>query len=161
MEVSITSLKHLDIFAKSMANLCLPLRGCIFLLKGEIGAGKTTFVRYFLKYISGGEKAEVSSPSFNLYNVYPTKPETIHIDLYRCLYLEDEILEFLNTKDQLVFVEWCERIPEDFWPEKFIFMEFKINNYKNRRRIYLTFKGDKLLLIKTQLEKILKEQGLL
>lgn len=161
MEIILMSLEHLNIFAKILATLCLPLKSCTFLLKGDLGAGKTTFVRTFVQYIPGGKDAEVSSPSFNLYNIYPTKPETIHIDLYRCLDLEEEILEFFHNKDAVVFVEWCERIPVDFWPEEYILIEIKINNKEDTRTMYVTFKGNRLLSLSEQLEKNLKEQGLL
>ena len=53
-------------------------------MEGELGAGKTTLVRGLVEALPGGQDAEVASPSFNLVNLYPTQPETAHVDLYRC-----------------------------------------------------------------------------
>jgi tRNA threonylcarbamoyladenosine biosynthesis protein TsaE len=55
----------------------------VVLLRGDLGSGKTTFVRGLVAALPGGEEAEVASPSFNLVNVYPTRPEVVHMDLYR------------------------------------------------------------------------------
>ena len=55
----------------------------IVLLRGPLGSGKTTLVRGFVSGLPGAEHAEVSSPSFNLANIYPTTPRVVHVDLYR------------------------------------------------------------------------------
>ncbi|MBQ2475644.1 MAG: tRNA (adenosine(37)-N6)-threonylcarbamoyltransferase complex ATPase subunit type 1 TsaE, partial [Desulfovibrio sp.] len=49
------------------------------LLQGELGSGKTTLAASFVKALPGGEDAEVSSPSFTLCNVYPTRPQVFHV----------------------------------------------------------------------------------
>ena len=53
------------------------------LLEGDLGSGKTTMTRMIVRLLPGGDQAEVSSPSFNVMNVYPTLPETAHFDFYR------------------------------------------------------------------------------
>jgi len=53
------------------------------LLHGQLGAGKTTFIRELVQTLPGSENAEVSSPSFNILNLYPTTPPVGHFDLYR------------------------------------------------------------------------------
>ena len=52
-------------------------------LFADLGGGKTTLTRGFVSALPGGEHAEVASPSFTLCNVYPTRPEVLHADLYR------------------------------------------------------------------------------
>ena len=52
-------------------------------LFADLGGGKTTLARGFVAALPGGETAEVASPSFTLCNVYPTRPEVLHADLYR------------------------------------------------------------------------------
>ena len=55
----------------------------VILLMGDLGAGKTTLIRFLVEALPGGENAEVASPSFTLCNVYPTTPKVQHFDLYR------------------------------------------------------------------------------
>ena len=52
-------------------------------LFADLGGGKTTLTRGFVSALPGGENAEVASPSFTLCNIYPTRPEVLHADLYR------------------------------------------------------------------------------
>lgn len=81
--------------------------GDCVLLQGELGAGKTTFVRGALRSL--GFESEVRSPTFNLLQDYATDPPVLHADLYRVesaagLGLE----EYLNT--HLCFIEWPDRL---------------------------------------------------
>ncbi len=80
--------------------------GDVVLLRGPLGAGKTTFVRGFLRAI--GHQGEVRSPTFSLVNLYQTTPPVLHADLYRVesvlgLGLEDEL------DDCVSFIEWPDR----------------------------------------------------
>jgi tRNA threonylcarbamoyladenosine biosynthesis protein TsaE len=55
----------------------------IVLLRGDLGAGKTTFVKEFVKFL-GGNKNQVDSPTFSLLNTYLVYGKNIHhFDLYR------------------------------------------------------------------------------
>ncbi|GEM_PF-709507 len=92
------------------------------LLQGDLGAGKTTLVRSMVKNLPGGEEAEVSSPSFNLLNIYPTSPEVAHIDFYRSSFaeLEDDILDYFFDPSYLAITEWIDHIPESMWPKEHI-----------------------------------------
>ncbi len=88
----------------------------IFFLKGNLGAGKTTFVKYFAKVL--GVKDNITSPTFAIINVYETKDNTsiYHFDLYRIKQL-DELYE-IGFEDYLLsgnycFIEWPDII-EDF-----------------------------------------------
>jgi tRNA threonylcarbamoyladenosine biosynthesis protein TsaE len=57
--------------------------GDIIKLKGDLGAGKTTFAQYFISYFLGKD-IRVTSPTFNLVSIYETKNFPIwHFDLYR------------------------------------------------------------------------------
>jgi tRNA threonylcarbamoyladenosine biosynthesis protein TsaE len=97
------------------------------LLSGGLGAGKTTLVRGLVEALPGGDDAEVSSPSFNICNMYPTRPETAHYDLYRLeqapgaalAVADDALLDLLETEGPrraLVIVEWAERLPANVLP---------------------------------------------
>ncbi|HVH62121.1 MAG TPA: tRNA (adenosine(37)-N6)-threonylcarbamoyltransferase complex ATPase subunit type 1 TsaE [Candidatus Dormibacteraeota bacterium] len=85
-------------------------RGDIVLLSGELGAGKTTFVRGVAQGI--GSKASVASPTFQLVRLYPGPVQLAHVDLYRVensIELADLGLEELAEQGAVV-VEWGERL---------------------------------------------------
>lgn len=85
--------------------------GCFVNLFGEIGAGKTAFVRLVAQALEIKEK--VTSPSFTILNEYHTGDIPIyHFDLYRLenegvKTITDELREY-STGRQLTFVEWAE-----------------------------------------------------
>jgi len=84
--------------------------GDLVLLKGDLGAGKTTFVRGLMRGV--GSPAQVASPTFQLVRVYPGRVQIAHVDLYR---LEDgAALVDLGLEELLdqgaVVVEWGDRL---------------------------------------------------
>lgn len=85
-------------------------KGDLVLLNGELGAGKTTFVRGIARGI--GSAALVASPTFQLVRIYPGRLQLAHVDLYR-LEKGDELRD-LGLEELLdagaVVVEWGERI---------------------------------------------------
>ena len=91
-------------------------KGDVVFLYGEIGVGKTTFIRHLINNLQKKNNlnlTEVTSPTFNLVNEYEVKDLTIqHYDLFR---LKDEsetrnIGLFENKNETLTFVEWPEII---------------------------------------------------
>ncbi len=84
--------------------------GDLVLLKGELGAGKTTFVRGMAR--GAGSAALVASPTFQLVRIYPGRLQLAHVDLYR-LEKGDEV-RHLSLDELLdagaVVVEWGERL---------------------------------------------------
>lgn len=81
-------------------------------LYGPLGCGKTTLTQALVKTLTGGDNAEVASPSFTIFHCYPTQPLAVHCDLYRCQQdLPEELLELLDTKGILAIVEWAEFLP--------------------------------------------------
>jgi tRNA threonylcarbamoyladenosine biosynthesis protein TsaE len=84
--------------------------GDVVLLTGELGAGKTTFVRGVAR--GTGSHAPVASPTFQLVRVYPGRVQLAHVDLYRVensTELRDLGLEELAGRGAVV-VEWGERL---------------------------------------------------
>ena len=110
MPAKIVSLQELAIFAKELTSSSIR----IFVLQGELGAGKTTFVRLFASNFE--IENQVSSPTFTLMNIYTAENCTIHhFDLYR-LSSSEEALEwgfedFVASGDYN-FIEWAERALE-------------------------------------------------
>jgi len=112
------------------------------LLQGELGAGKTTFVRGLVQELPGGDLAEVASPSFNYMNSYPTRPETSHFDLYRLRSqgLDDELLDAMHDLNTLVIVEWAEYCRERHRPRTFLYFHFFLA--PQGRDLTITARGD-------------------
>ncbi len=87
--------------------------GDVVLLTGELGAGKTTFVRGVAQ--GTGSRAPVASPTFQLIRVYPGRVQLAHVDLYRVessTELRDLGLEELAEQGAVV-VEWGDRLEVD------------------------------------------------
>jgi len=85
--------------------------GEVVLLSGELGAGKTTFVRGLARGV-GADPGEVSSPTFVLLTTYPGRLTLHHADLYRLREggPEDLGLEELPGREGVLAIEWAERL---------------------------------------------------
>jgi tRNA threonylcarbamoyladenosine biosynthesis protein TsaE len=82
-------------------------RGDVVLVSGELGTGKTTFVRGACRAL--GVDGPVTSPTFTIGHVLGGDPEVAHLDLYRLGSLAGEdpaLLEDYLTADRIAFVEW-------------------------------------------------------
>jgi len=91
--------------------------GEVVLLSGELGAGKTAFVRG-LAIGLGVDPDEVSSPTFVLLTSYPGRLTLHHADLYRLVGGGDEVelgLEELPGPRGVLAVEWADRLTEALW----------------------------------------------
>jgi tRNA threonylcarbamoyladenosine biosynthesis protein TsaE len=100
------------------AELSASLRGGdVLLLRGELGAGKTAFVRGLARGL-GGDPEQVASPTFVLLTRYPGRLTLHHADLYRLAPGEElELgLEELPGGRGVLAVEWAERLSQRPWP---------------------------------------------
>lgn len=92
--------------------------GEVVLLYGELGAGKTTFVRGLARGV-GADPDEVASPTFVLLTSYPGRLTLHHADLYRLRGDGDEAeigLDELPGPAGVLAVEWPERLGRISWP---------------------------------------------
>ncbi len=128
-------------FAASMALLAKP--GDLLALSGDLGAGKTTFARAFIRAFCQASDIEVPSPTFTLVQTYSAHDGIVvfHSDLYR-LKGPDEI-EDLGLEEEresaILLVEWPDRMPTDWWQDALkIELEHHAAGPKNGRYLVVT-----------------------
>jgi tRNA threonylcarbamoyladenosine biosynthesis protein TsaE len=111
--------------------------GEVILLSGELGAGKTVFVRGLARGL-GADPAEVSSPTFVLLTSYPGRLVLHHADLYRLAGDGDETelgLEELPGPGGVLAVEWAERLSATPWDRAIRVHLFHAGEDRRRIRI--------------------------
>lgn len=133
-----------ELIISSEKDLILPIEylnsectGCrIFCLKGELGAGKTTFVKKMLSKL--GVQDDVTSPTYSIINEYKYDKGVIyHLDLYRLNTIEEAleigIEEYLQS-DNYCFIEWYELI-EPLLPNNCVKIEIDAQEDSSRKFI--------------------------
>ncbi|WP_440917752.1 tRNA (adenosine(37)-N6)-threonylcarbamoyltransferase complex ATPase subunit type 1 TsaE [Candidatus Pelagibacter sp.] len=115
-KIDLSSEKETEELASTFLKKIKP--GCFIFLYGEIGVGKTTFIRYLINQFQKLNKleiTEVTSPTFNLLNEYQINDFKInHYDLFR-LKSTDEMKNldlFEDNKNTITLVEWPQIIKE-------------------------------------------------
>jgi tRNA threonylcarbamoyladenosine biosynthesis protein TsaE len=78
--------------------------GDVVLVSGELGSGKTTFVRGACRAL--GVNGPVTSPTFTIGHLYDGDTEVAHLDLYRLDKIDPAILEDYVTPERITFIEW-------------------------------------------------------
>ena len=121
--------------------------GDAILLYGEIGVGKTTFIKHLINYLQSKlnkKITEIPSPTFNI--VYEYKIEELiiqHYDLYR-VKSEMELKNiglFENQKESITLIEWPEIIREK--PKNIIELNFNYEENLNKRSLIISSKYKK------------------
>lgn len=132
MKFSINTLEEWN----DVVNQIIPeIKHPILLLKGNLGAGKTTFSQFLLKKL--GSIDDISSPTYSIVNEYDTpKGKVFHFDLYRLKSVEEAydfgIEEYLDNC-YLSIIEWPEIYSEEL--EGYDFHEMTIINTESGREI--------------------------
>ena len=117
----------------------------IIFLTGDLGAGKTLFARGLCKGL--GVQEEITSPTFNLLNVYQNTDKDLivyHFDLYRLNRAEE--LEDIGFNEYVYstgisMIEWADKFPE-YLPDEYLLIEIEKTG-ENDRIIKLSFYGDR------------------
>ena len=113
--------------------------GDVILLYGDIGVGKTTFVRYLINSLEKQKKiklSEVTSPTFSILNEYEIKDITIrHYDLFRIKHSKEinNIGLYDNSHNFVSFIEWPEKVKKKFKSKYSLF--FRHNSRSGKRLI--------------------------
>ena len=149
-KINITEEKDTKSVAKKFSKLIK--QGDFILLSGNLGVGKTTFIKYvinFLQKVNKQKISEVTSPTFTVINEYQIKKILIkHYDLYRIKNKKElnnlGIQE--SIKDQITFVEWPE-----------IIKKIKIKNSINLIFEYKKNYSERYLSIISENKKFLNE----
>ena len=115
--------------------------GSIVFLYGEMGVGKTTFIKYLINNLQKENKlkqTEVTSPTFNLLNEYQIKQIKInHYDLFR-LKSADEVKNlglFEDSFKSITLIEWPQIIKEK--PKNLIELNFKYEEDHIKRSVQI------------------------
>ena len=140
-KIDITSEKDNNLISKKISKLIK--QGDVFLLYGEIGIGKTTFIKNLINCLqikSKEKETEIPSPTFSILNEYMVGNLKIsHYDLYRIKNKKElkNIGLFENYKTDLTFVEWPELITKKPKNRIELFFSYE-DNFKKRGLVIKT-----------------------
>ncbi|PQA97178.1 tRNA (adenosine(37)-N6)-threonylcarbamoyltransferase complex ATPase subunit type 1 TsaE [Chryseobacterium shigense] len=114
-------IKNIEDWQEVVDKIIPDVKHNILLLKGNLGAGKTTFTQFLLKNL--GSQDEVNSPTYSIVNEYTTpKGKIYHFDLYRLKNIEEVydigIEEYLDNAF-LCIIEWPEVYEEELYGLKY------------------------------------------
>ena len=135
--MQLKSLEDTQNFSKNISKIISA--GDIIFLYGEIGVGKTTFVRFFINHLEskkGIKNSEVLSPTFNIVYDYDIgNIKILHYDLYRLKNYRDisQLGMFEISKDHIKIVEWPELIKHK--PKDRIDILFQYSKLMNSRKV--------------------------
>ena len=138
--MQLKSLKDTQNFSKNITKIISA--GDTIFLYGEIGVGKTTFVRFFINNLeskNGIKNSDVLSPTFNIIYDYDVgEIKILHYDLYRLKDYKDisQLGMFENSNDHIKIVEWPELIKSK--PKDRIDILFEYSKLIDARKVEIT-----------------------
>ena len=147
-----SNLEDLLIFSKKIAHISK--KGDWFFLKGDLGAGKTTFARSYIQSLFKLNRTNlpinIKSPSFPIVITYQLKDYTIyHYDFFRLNNKEElkEIDIFENRENNISIGEWPSIVLDNFQFSNFYLINFDILD-QNKRLISVFHSHKNTLLLK-------------
>jgi tRNA threonylcarbamoyladenosine biosynthesis protein TsaE len=112
-EITTQSAEETIAFGRTLTSLLAPPK--LVLLRGDLGAGKTTLVKGIAAAFQAAEEEDVTSPTFTLVHEYRGPSANLyHIDLYRVdtpRELETLGLDDLRSDNSILLIEWGEKFP--------------------------------------------------
>jgi len=125
-------------FGRTLAELLAPPK--LVLLRGDLGAGKTTLVKGIAAAFEAAAEEDVTSPTFTLVHEYRgPRAKLYHIDLYRVdtpRELETLGLDDLRSDDSTLLIEWGEKFPRLLHERDIEILLESEGESKRRIRIY-------------------------
>ena len=160
MAKKIRIISHSEEDTRNVAGMVAPLfhSGDIIILDGDLGAGKTYFVKGFAEGCHSKEL--VHSPTFSIANFYRTlQSDILHIDLFRISTIDEfyDMGLFDYFSQTIVLIEWGKKFEDLF--EDYLLVSFVINN-DNTRTLTITNHGDKYAPTMDELKNMLKGNDL-
>lgn len=117
-EIVINDLKQMKDFATKVGKEVFP--GFLLCLEGDLGAGKTTFTKYFGK--SMGIEDNINSPTFTIMKIYEGELDLNHMDVYRLNGIgADYDLEEYIYNNNVCVIEWYKNIIDSLPDERLVF----------------------------------------
>jgi tRNA threonylcarbamoyladenosine biosynthesis protein TsaE len=141
MRLELTAGAPEDTMAVGEAVASLLRDGDAIALTGELGAGKTTFVRGAARAL--GFDGAVASPTFTLVREYRGRVRIYHVDVYRLERVQDVLdlgLDEMVAEGGLLLVEWGDAV-EGLLPDDHLLAEITLVGGEDARRIVFTGKG--------------------
>ena len=141
--MELSSIEDTKKFSKNISKIIK--KGDVIFLYGEIGVGKTTFVRFLINYLeskNGIKKSDILSPTFNIVYDYDIKKiKILHYDLYRLKNYNDilELGMFETSENHIKIIEWPELIKPK--PKDRIDILFKYSNKADSRKVKVSGLG--------------------
>ena len=136
-ETTTRSAEETIAFGRTLAELLTPPK--LVLLRGDLGAGKTTLVKGIAAAFAAAAEEDVTSPTFTLVHEYRgPRANLYHIDLYRIdtpRQLETLALDDLRSENSILLIEWGEKFPR-LLRERDVEIELEREG-ENERRIKL------------------------
>ena len=135
--MQLNSLEDTQNFSKNISKIISV--GDIIFLYGEIGVGKTTFVRFFINHLENKNRiknSEVLSPTFNiLYDYEVGNIKILHYDLYRLKNHKDisQFGMFETSNDSIKIGEWPELIESK--PKDRVYIQFQYSKLIDSRKV--------------------------
>jgi tRNA threonylcarbamoyladenosine biosynthesis protein TsaE len=112
-EITTHSAEETIAFGRSLVEMLAPPK--IVLLRGDLGAGKTTLVKGIAAAFEAAAEEDVTSPTFTLIHEYRgPRANLFHIDLYRIdtpRELDTLALDDLRSENSILLIEWGEKFP--------------------------------------------------
>lgn len=109
----------------------------VYVLSGDLGAGKTTFTKGFAKGL--GICENITSPTFTLLNEYNGKTKLYHFDMYRLTSKDDAyelgFEDYFKKNDGIILIEWAENVSGLFSPPYTKISIEKLSNTKRKIKV--------------------------
>ncbi len=159
MRLELTAGAPEDTIAVGEAVASLLREGDVIALTGELGAGKTTFVRGAARAL--GFEGAVASPTFTLVREYQGQVRIYHVDLYRLERVQDVLdlgLDEMVDEGGVLLVEWGDAV-EGLLPDDHLLAEITLVGEGDARRIVVTGMGPSWATRWERLERLTEPWG--
>lgn len=159
MRLELTAGTPEDTMAVGEAVASLLREGDAIALTGELGAGKTTFVRGAARAL--GFDGAVASPTFTLVREYQCQVRIHHVDVYRLERVQDVLdlgLDEMVADGGVLLVEWGDAV-EGLLPDDHLLMEITLMGSEEARRIVVTGMGPSWATRWERLERLTERWG--